>query len=49
MESTSAKPLEEQADAPEENPDTPPLSLSDTASQDQEYETLAETESETAV
>lgn len=52
VERTSAKTLEEHADIadiPDRNSETPPLSLSDTASQDQEYETLAETESETAL
>lgn len=37
------------ADTAEGNAETPPLSLSDTASQDQDYETMAETESETAL
>lgn len=49
VEETSAKTLEEHveiADTPEGNAETPPLSLS---SQDQDYETLAETESETAL
>ncbi|XP_075877006.1 putative solute carrier family 22 member 31 isoform X2 [Nelusetta ayraudi] len=49
VERTPAQALEEHADIPDGNPETPPLSLSDTASQDQEYETLAETESETAL
>lgn len=49
MENRSAKTLEEHADTPHGNAETPPLSLSDTVSQDQDYETLAETESETTL
>lgn len=52
VEDTSAKTPYEHADVagtPEGNAETPPLSLSDTASEEQEYETLAETESEMAL
>lgn len=52
VEDTSFKMLDEHADVADTskgNAETPPFSLSDTASQDQDYETLAETESETAL